>query len=92
MEEQKKRQQARQQKITRLLIAIAIISACIVIAMLTFIVVRFYGTGFPGKTLWDWLQLLGILAIPVAAVVGAAWYNQVQQERDRRFSSGSKRP
>ena len=26
---------------------------------------RFKWTGFLGKTLWDWLNLLGILAIPL---------------------------
>ena len=39
----------------------------------------------PAKSLWDWLQLLGILAIPVVAVVGAAWYTQIQQQRDKRL-------
>src|SRR6266702_1559422 len=28
----------------------------------------------PGKGLWDWLQLLGILAIPVVVGFGAAWF------------------
>src|SRR6266496_5678150 len=32
----------------------------------------------PGKGLWDWLQLLGVLAIPVVVGLGAAWYT-VQQ-------------
>src|SRR5215831_8884642 len=32
----------------------------------------------PGKGLWDWLQLLGVLAIPVVVGLGAAWYTAQQ--------------
>ncbi len=32
----------------------------------------------PSKTLWDWLQLLGILAIPVVVGFGAAWFTTRQ--------------
>src|SRR6266851_5644935 len=32
----------------------------------------------PAKTLWDWLQLLGVLAIPVAEVLGVAWFTTKQ--------------
>jgi len=35
-------------------------------------------TGFQGKTLWDWLQLLGVLAIPLV-VVGATIAFGIQQ-------------
>jgi len=28
----------------------------------------------PGKTLWDWLQLLAALAIPVVVGFGAVWF------------------
>jgi uncharacterized protein YjbI with pentapeptide repeats len=35
-------------------------------------------TGFAGKTLWDWLQFLGVLAIPLV-VVGATLYFTQQQ-------------
>ena len=35
-------------------------------------------TGFQGKTLWDWLQLLGVLAIPLV-VVGATLLFGIQQ-------------
>ena len=35
-------------------------------------------TGFQGKTLWDWLQLLGVLAIPLV-VVGATPLFGIQQ-------------
>jgi hypothetical protein len=32
----------------------------------------------PAKTLWDWLQLLGVLAIPVAVALGTAWFTTKQ--------------
>ena len=35
-------------------------------------------TGFQGKTLWDWLQLLGVLAIPLV-MVGATLLFGIQQ-------------
>src|SRR6266566_1389790 len=31
-----------------------------------------------GKTLWDWLNLLGVLAIPAVVGLGAAWYTTQQ--------------
>jgi uncharacterized protein YjbI with pentapeptide repeats len=46
----------------------------------------------PGKTLWNWLELLGVLAIPVVVGFGAAWFtsrqnqaneaNRAQQQRE----------
>lgn len=35
----------------------------------------------PGKTLWDWLQLL---FIPIALAIGGFWLNQIQGERDTK--------
>jgi uncharacterized protein YjbI with pentapeptide repeats len=35
-------------------------------------------TGFLTKTLWDWLQLLGVLGIPVMVGVGVAWFSYRQ--------------
>ncbi|WP_236601418.1 hypothetical protein [Ktedonobacter sp. SOSP1-52] len=35
-------------------------------------------TGFQGRTLWDWLNLLGVLAIPVVVGVGTAWLSTEQ--------------
>src|SRR6266566_4555928 len=32
----------------------------------------------PGKTLWDWLQLLAALAIPVVVGFGAVWFTTRQ--------------
>jgi hypothetical protein len=41
-------------------------------------------TGLPGKTLWDLLQLLGILAIPVVVVIVSSIFSiQLNQENLR---------
>src|SRR6266480_6520583 len=37
----------------------------------------------PGKTLWDLLQLLGVIAIPVVVGFGAVKYTRIQQLRDQ---------
>ena len=34
----------------------------------------------PAKSLWDWLQLLGVLAIPAVVGLGAAWYTGQQDK------------
>jgi hypothetical protein len=41
-------------------------------------------TGFthPSKTLWNWLQLLGVFAIPVVVGLGAVWFT-ARQNYDR---------
>lgn len=41
---------------------------------------RWDWTGFPTKTLWDWLQLLGVLAIPVAVGFGTVWFTAKQAQ------------
>src|SRR5579863_7036961 len=46
----------------------------------------------PGKTLWDWLNLLGVLAIPAVVGLGAAWYTAQQGKvSDRRNSLEQKK-
>lgn len=37
------------------------------------------GTGFSGKTLWDWLELL---IIPIALGLGALWFNRQEKRRE----------
>ncbi len=54
--------------LTVLLVAIALI----------FVEIKANGTGFAGKTLWDWLQLLAALAIPVVVGFGAVWFTTRQ--------------
>src|SRR5712691_7762241 len=50
----------------RSILVVAII--LVVVIALIIVEIRVYGTGFAGKTLWDWLQLISALAIPI--VVG----------------------
>src|SRR5690348_6947684 len=38
----------------------------------------------PGKTLWDVLQLLAVLAIPIVAGIGAAWFTAQQGKVSER--------
>lgn len=47
----------------------------------------FAWTGFKGKTLWDWLQLLAALAIPVAVAVGTLWFTAAQSQASDRASA-----
>jgi hypothetical protein len=60
----KARRRLRWRPTRKILVAIGLV----VVIALIFLEVRSYGTGFTGKTLWDWLNLAGMLAIPV--VVG----------------------
>src|SRR2546421_4372154 len=71
---------ARWQKAKRPLAVIGLIVALVVVIVLIFIEVKLYGTGFSGKTLWEWLQLLIIPA--VLAVSGYAFtYTTSRNER-----------
>jgi uncharacterized protein YjbI with pentapeptide repeats len=48
----------------------------------------FAWTGFKGKTVWDWLQLLAVLAIPLAVALGTAWFSNAQ---DKASTAASER-
>src|SRR5690349_8145241 len=41
---------------------------------------RWGWTGFSGKTLWDWLQLLAVLAVPLAVAFGTAYFAYQQAQ------------
>ncbi len=45
----------------------------------------------PGKNLWDWLQLLGVLAIPVVVGFGAAWFAAQQGKVSDRENTDNQR-
>jgi hypothetical protein len=45
----------------------------------------------PGKGLWDWLNLLGVLAIPAVVGLGAAWYTAQQGEVSERENKDNQR-
>src|SRR5712692_9201011 len=44
-----------------------------------------------GKTLWDWLNLLGVLAIPAVVGLGAAWYTAQQGKVSHRENKDNQR-
>lgn len=43
-------------------------------------------TGFAHKTLWDWLQLLGILAIPVVVALASIYFSAQQNQSSLQVS------
>lgn len=45
----------------------------------------------PGKTVWDWLNLLGVLAIPIVVGLGAAWYTAQQGKVSERANTDNQR-
>jgi hypothetical protein len=65
----------RWQKIVTILVVIIIL---VVAIALIIVEIRVYGTGFAGKTLWDWLQLLAAFAIPLVVGFGAVWFTTRQ--------------
>ncbi len=56
--------------------AIALLAGVLVLFILAGY--RLTWTGFFHKTLWDWLQLLGVLAVPVVVGFGAIWFTTRQ--------------
>jgi uncharacterized protein YjbI with pentapeptide repeats len=56
-------QQVKQRRVTILVVAIILV----VVIALIIVEIRSFGTGFAGKTLWDWLQLLIIPAVLAVA-------------------------
>ncbi len=45
----------------------------------------------PGKSFWDWLQLLGVLAIPVVVGFGVAWFTTQQGKVSDRENKDNQR-
>src|SRR2546430_11345931 len=64
-------------------VLIGFITALVVAIALIFIEVKLYGTGFAGKTLWDWLQLA---IIPAMLAIGVPWFTHLQQQRDQQLA------
>jgi hypothetical protein len=74
---------SRRQKIERpRLVVGVIVASMLVIALIVGIIggylFNWAWTGVGQKTLWDWLNLLGVLAIPVMVGIGAAWFTAQQ--------------
>jgi membrane protein implicated in regulation of membrane protease activity len=65
----------------------------IVVALTVIIVLLAIGgaslgwTGFGGKKLWDWLQLLSALAIPVVLATAGFWFTTQQDTRQQRIEN-----
>jgi hypothetical protein len=61
-------------------VLIALLAVFIVLVILGGYQFNWDWTGFnrPSKTLWDWLQLLGVLAVPVVVGFGAVWFTTRQ--------------
>ena len=77
MEDQAEQHQKWWQQIKRPLV-IGISAVSVLLVALIFVEVRANGTGFAGKTLWDWLQLMSAFAIPVVVGFGAVWFTTRQ--------------
>ncbi len=45
----------------------------------------------PGKALWDWLNLFGVLAIPAVVGLGATWYTAQQGKVSERENTDNQR-
>src|SRR5690242_18827727 len=60
-----------------------VVAAIVLVVGIVLIVVtyRFAWTGFTGKTLWDWLQLL---IVPLVLVIGGFWLSQLQKTTEQR--------
>ncbi len=93
---------SRWQKIKQYPVTILVVAIILVVAVALIIVeIRVYGTGFKGKTLWDWLQLLSVLAVPVVVGFGAVWFTvrhnhdielaHAQHESDQRITLDNQR-
>jgi hypothetical protein len=44
-----------------------------------------------GKTLWDWLQLLGVFAIPLAVGLGTVWFTTKQHQTELQIAENQQR-
>src|SRR5438105_10527644 len=68
------------QKSRRRRVIIGIIIACAIIALIFAGYWYWDWTGFGGKTLWDWLTLLGVLAVPIAVGLATIWFTDRQSQ------------
>src|SRR5438270_4868709 len=69
------------QKVRKPLVLIGFIVVPVVAIALIFVEVRSYGTGFAGKTLWEWLQLL---IIPVVLAAGGYLFTFTTSRNERQ--------
>ncbi len=72
------------QQIKRYRVTILVVATILVIAIALIITeIRAYGTGFTGKTLWDWLQLL---IIPLVLAIIALLFNLANSHTERQIA------
>ncbi len=64
---------------------LGLLCICLIFAAYWF---KWLGSGFPGKTVWDWLQLL---IIPLALAVIAVIFNQINTNTERQIAQEKQR-
>lgn len=69
------RQKSRKPLTVTGIIALLVVAVVLIWASYAF---KWSGAGFSNKTVWDWLNLLAVLAIPVAVTLGTAWFTTKQ--------------
>src|SRR6266699_1738742 len=68
------------QKAKKPLGVVGFITVLVVAITLIFVEVRLYGSGFAGKTLWEWLQLL---IIPAVLALGGYLFTYTTSRNER---------
>src|SRR5258708_24088891 len=81
------------QKRRKLLLVIGIIALLVVMIVLIWASYanKWSGAGFANKTVWDWLNLLAVLAIPVAVALGTAWFTKKQVQASEAGNKNNQR-
>jgi hypothetical protein len=82
------RLRSRQQNTRKPIAVFGFIALLVVAIALIFVEVRLYGTGFAGKTLWDWLQLL---IIPAVLAVGGYLFNLAVSRTEQQNTTENQR-
>ena len=78
----------RRHKIIKPLGIIGVIAACVGATVLVIVEVKLYGTGFKGKSLWDWFQLL---IIPFVLAVGGYLFNLAVSRNEQAIAFDNQR-
>jgi len=77
------RQQIKQHRV-----AIGVGALLVAVLVLIFVEVRLYGTGFTGKPLWDWMQLL---IIPLVIAIGGYLFNMAVSRTEQQNTTENQR-
>jgi uncharacterized protein YjbI with pentapeptide repeats len=69
------------------------VTASVLVVVILMIVVGYWfdWTGFKSKTLWDWLNLLGVFAIPAVVGLGTVWFTTQQGKVSDRENKDNQR-